>query len=148
MPRAREKTRRTRSRRSSSNNLRRASRTRGSHARGSKRGASRLQYSKWIESSTEHEDRPGQSLATRDHGVIQEWAEERRALPSVVGDSKAGQGIGVLRLDFPGYSGNRLRKVNWDEWFKTFDKNNLAFLFQEHKRDGSTSNFFKLSRLN
>ena len=147
MPSAREKKRRTRSGRSSSSNPRRANRARGSHARGSSRGPSKLKYSKWIESSNEHEERQGQSLATRNHDVILEWAEERQAVPSIVGGSTAGNGIGVLRLDFPGYSGDRLKKVDWDEWFRTFDKNSLTFLFQEHKRDGSRSNFFKLSRL-
>jgi hypothetical protein len=50
-------------------------------------------------------------------------------------------------MDFPGYGGSRLKKVSWNRWFETFDNNELVFLFQEHKADGSTSNFFKLNRL-
>ena len=48
-------------------------------------------------------------------------------------------------MDFPGYGGKRLTKIDWDEWFETFDQRNLVFLFQEHKKDGSMSNFFKLN---
>jgi hypothetical protein len=49
-------------------------------------------------------------------------------------------------MDFPGYGGKRLRIVSWQEWFESFDNNKLVFLFQEHKADGSPSNFFKLNR--
>lgn len=104
-----------------------------------------MKYSKWIDSPDDHEDRKGQSLATRNHDVICQWAESRKAMPSVVGDTAGGGGAGVLRIDFPGYGGKRLEKIDWDDWFDTFDKRKLVFLYQEHKRDGSTSTFFKLA---
>ena len=119
-----------------------------------RRGASRssrsapkahLKYSKWIDSPDDHEDRKGQSLATRNHEVIRQWAESRKAKPSVVGDTEGRDGAGILRIDFPGHGGKRLRKVDWNDWFDTFVKRKLVFLYQEHKRDGSTSTFFKLS---
>jgi hypothetical protein len=31
-----------------------------------------------------------------------------------------------------------------DQWFDTFDKNDLAFLYQARKPDGEDSTFFKL----
>ncbi len=99
---------------------------------------------KWINNPKEHEDRMGQSLATRDHNVIKHWAEERRAQPATVPGTQHGNTLGVLRFDFPGYGGNRLEKVNWESWFKTFDRRKLAFVFQEHKKDGQMSNFFRL----
>ncbi len=34
---------------------------------------------KWIHSPDEHEDRTGQSLATREHEVIKHWAEDAAA---------------------------------------------------------------------
>jgi hypothetical protein len=94
-----------------------------------------------------HEERQGQSLATRNHDVIRQWAEARNAAPATAGESGRGNGIGVLRMDFPGYGGKRLKKVSWNAWFETFDNNKLVFLFQEHKADGSPSNFFRLNRL-
>ncbi len=34
--------------------------------------------------------------------------------------------------------------MSWEEWFGTFDARGLNFLYQEHKSDGSDSNFFRL----
>ena len=120
-----------------------AGRRSGGRSRGS--GAKHVKYSKWIDSPDDHEDRKGQSLATRNHDVIRRWAESRKAMPSVVGDTAGRDGAGVLRIDFPGYRGKRLEKIDWDDWFDTFDKRKLVFLYQEHKRDGSPSTFFKLA---
>jgi hypothetical protein len=105
-----------------------------------------LKYSKWIDSPEEHEDRNGQSLATQNHDVIRRWAEERQAVPSTVESTEGGGSAGVLRLNFPGYGGQRLQEISWDEWFGTFDERALVFLYQEHKTDGSVSNFFRLNR--
>ena len=53
-------------------------------------------------------------------------------------------GLGVLRFDFPGYSGEQLRRVSWEDWFATFDQRRLNFIYQEERADGSPSNFFRL----
>lgn len=103
-----------------------------------------LKYAKWINSPDEHEDHLGQTLATHNHDVIRRWAEERQATPSTVPGSEHEGHVGVLRFDFPGYRGDRLQHISWDEWFKAFDARNLVFLFQEHLRDGHHSNFFRL----
>jgi hypothetical protein len=103
------------------------------------------QRAKWLHSPDEHEDRPGQSLATRSHEVIRRWAEERGARPATIGGTEHDGRPGVLRFDFPGYGrGARLKEIDWNRWFSTFDERNLVFLFQEHKRDGNQSNFFRL----
>lgn len=103
------------------------------------------QRAKWIHSPDEHEDRAGQSLATRNHDVIRHWAEERGARPATIGGTEHGGRPGVLRFDFPGYGrGGRLKEVSWEEWFGSFDGRELVFLFQEHKRDGNPSNFFRI----
>jgi len=104
-----------------------------------------LKYSKWIDSPDDHEERPGQSLATRNHEVIRQWAGERQAVPTTVESTERNGRAGVLRLDFPGYGGNELGELTWDEWFETFDERNLIFIYQEHKADGSVSNFFRLT---
>jgi hypothetical protein len=98
---------------------------------------------KWIHSPQEHEDRPGQSLATRSPDVIRSWAEERQAVPATVPGTEHGDHLGVLRFNFPGYRGRKLQEVSWDQWMKTFQARNLVFLFQEHKKNGVMSNFFR-----
>lgn len=100
---------------------------------------------KWINSPEEHADRPGQTLATRNHEVIMRWAEERKAQPATVEGTGPGDRAGVLRFDFPGFGGGRrLKPISWDEWFRPFDERNLTFLYQEQLRSGAQSNFFRL----
>ncbi|MEA2525231.1 MAG: hypothetical protein QOF73_2458 [Thermomicrobiales bacterium] len=102
---------------------------------------------KWINSVDEHEDRPGQTLATRNHDVVRRWAEERGAVPATVPETEHGDPAGVLRFIFSGQGDGedpfRLEPISWEEWFKTFDERQLVFVFQEHKADGSQSNFFR-----
>lgn len=95
---------------------------------------------------SEHEEYPGQTLRTRDHDVIRSWAIDRGAKPATVPGTEREGRLGVLRLDFPGYAGGNLAEVSWDEWFDTFDRQNLEFVYQEHTRDGTESNFFRLVR--
>ncbi len=101
-------------------------------------------YGKEITSPNEHEDKPGQTLYTREREVIRVWAEQRNATPATVPGTEHGDRAGVLRFDFPGYGGGDLEEISWDDWFRTFDERNLTFIFQEHKADGSDSNFFRL----
>ena len=103
------------------------------------------QRAKWLHAADEHADRPGQSLATRRPEVIKRWAEERKAKPATIGGTRHDGRAGVLRFNFPGFgSGRRIEEINWDDWFRTFEERQLVFLFQEQKRDGSQSNFFRL----
>jgi hypothetical protein len=99
---------------------------------------------KEITSPEEHEDHPGQTLVTRNHDVIRRWAEERNATPATVPGTEHDDHPGVLRFDFPGYGGEDLQHISWDDWFRAFDERNLRFIFQEHKKDGAQSNFFRL----
>ncbi|MFI9591738.1 hypothetical protein [Nonomuraea sp. NPDC052265] len=101
-------------------------------------------YEQHITSTGEHEERPGRSLVTADHEVIREWAQERGAKPATVPGTEHQGRAGVLRFDFPGYGGGDLAEITWEEWFETFDQRKLNFIYQEHKKDGKQSNFFRL----
>src|SRR4051795_7712875 len=80
-----------------------------------------------------------------DHDEIREWAEERGGKPACVRGTGGGDDVGMIRLDFPGYSGaDSLQEISWDEWFEKFDEGNLALLVQEETASGETSNFNKL----
>jgi hypothetical protein len=82
-----------------------------------------------------------------DHDEIRNWAEERHAVPSCVKGTGGGDDTGMIRLDFPGYSGeDSLQEISWDDWFGKFDENGLALLVQDTTAGGSKSNFNKLVR--
>ena len=99
---------------------------------------------KMIETMDEHADRNGQSLVTRNHDVIMRWAEERGAKPATVARKSENARPRVLRLDFPGYGGQDLEKIDWDEWFRTFDSRGVNFIYQERLKSGEQSNFVRL----
>ena len=52
-----------------------------------------------------------------------------------------GQG-GVLRIDF-GEKEEDFDEISWEDFFKIFDENKLAFLYQDKTKDGETSRFNK-----
>ena len=85
----------------------------------------------------------GSAKTTTDHETIKRWAEQRGGHPAtVVGTTD--DTTGVLRIDFPGHgSDQNLKEVPWDAFFKKFDREHLAFLYQEKTAGGGTSRFGK-----
>ena len=85
------------------------------------------------------------SNTTTDHDQIRKWVEERGGHPAKVKGTEKGKSSGLLRIDYPGYSGeNRLEEISWEEFFEGFEENELAFLYQEKTSDGELSRFSKL----
>jgi hypothetical protein len=85
------------------------------------------------------------SRVLTEHHEIRGWAEQRGARPSTVRKTYSDDNKGIIRLDFPGYSGaESLKEISWDEWFEDFDSRNLALVVQDETADGNTSNFNKL----
>lgn len=86
----------------------------------------------------------GESQRTTDHDTIRQWVEERDGHPATVKGTGNGDEPGVLRIDFPGYSGEEsLQHISWDTFFDKFEDADLAFLYQDDMRSGETSRFFK-----
>lgn len=86
-----------------------------------------------------------ETRTTTDHDEIRRWVEDHGGKPVQVKGTGSDDDPGVLRIDFPGGAGqDSLEPIDWDEWFRKFDQNNLAFLYQEKKADGGDSTFFKL----
>jgi hypothetical protein len=84
------------------------------------------------------------SDTTTDHDTIRTWAEERGGRPATVkGTESGGDDAGILRIDFQDPD-DRLEEISWDDWFEKFEDAKLAFLYQDEKKDGETSTFFKL----
>lgn len=87
----------------------------------------------------------GESQTTTNHDEIKRWVEERGGFPAAVKATEKESDPGMLRIDFPGYSGKeRLDRISWEDFFKKFDEKKLAFLYQDKTKDGSQSRFWKL----
>jgi len=87
----------------------------------------------------------GSAEPLTDHEQIRQWAEERGGTPSCVRGTGDKGDIGMLRLDFPGYSGEQsLQPISWDDWFEKFDERGLALIVQDKTARGQKSNFNKL----
>ena len=85
-----------------------------------------------------------ESHVTTDHEEITRWVEERNGQPAIVKGTENGKSA-LLRIDYPGFTGEEtLEAVSWEEFFRIFDENNLAFLYQERTADGDLSRFSKL----
>ncbi len=87
----------------------------------------------------------GESKITTDHETIRGWVEERGGRPATVKRTGTGEDPGLLRIDFPGYAGEEsLEPVSWEKFFETFEKERLAFLYQDKTAEGELSRFNKL----
>ncbi|HEX6085614.1 MAG TPA: hypothetical protein VF266_13880, partial [Thermoanaerobaculia bacterium] len=72
--------------------------------------------------------------ATTDHDTIREWVESRGGHPSRVKSTGNRTDPGVLRIDFPGFSGeDTLEEIEWDEFFEWFDRDKLALLLSDEE---------------
>ncbi len=84
-----------------------------------------------------------------DHEEIRRWAEERGGKPACVkGTGRGGGDTGMIRIDFPGYSGEEsLQEISWEDWFRAFEENELALLVLPDTEDvagGRKSRFNKI----
>lgn len=84
------------------------------------------------------------AIATTDHETIRRWAEEHGGTPAAVTATAKKDEPGILRIDFPGYSGqDTLEAVSWDEFFQKFDESGLEFLYQDKVEGVEDSRFCK-----
>jgi hypothetical protein len=69
---------------------------------------------------------------TTDHDEIRKWVEKHDGKPSRVKGTGGKKDGGLLRINFPGYSGeDTLEEIPWEDFFKAFDENDLAFLYSD-----------------
>ena len=86
-----------------------------------------------------------EAKVTTDHEEIRQWVEERDGSPARVKGTDKGDSGGLLRIDYPGFSGeDRLEAITWEEFFEAFEENKLAFLYQDETKGGKESRFSKL----
>lgn len=85
------------------------------------------------------------ATVTTDHDEIRRWVEERDGIPACVKGTGGEGDVGMLRIDFPGFSGEEsLQHIDWNTWFEAFEENDLAFLHQDTTAEGRQSRFNKL----
>jgi hypothetical protein len=71
---------------------------------------------------------------TINHDTIRDWVEARGGCPASVKSTRKDGDPGLLRIDFHSVIGEHtLKCVPWDEWFRGFEDNNLAFLYEDAK---------------
>ncbi|MFE9200855.1 SAP domain-containing protein [Micromonospora sp. NPDC007230] len=108
-----------------------------------------VRSSQQITSLQDRPERPGRSLVTANHEVIQRWARDRGAKPATIAGTEREGRPGVLTFNIPGYrESSRIREITWDDWFRTFDLRGLNLIYQEQMRDGRQSNFFRTENPN
>ncbi|NHN40569.1 hypothetical protein G9C85_02815 [Halorubellus sp. JP-L1] len=66
----------------------------------------------------------GQGDATTNHEAIRRWAAARDATPARAGPNAEG----VLRFTFP--DTDRFAAITWSEFFATFERERLAFVYE------------------
>ena len=85
------------------------------------------------------------SQVTTDREEIRRWVESRGGHPARVKGTGDDEDAGLVRIDFPGYSGEgSLEEISWDEFFEKFEERGLAFLYQDQTKDGKPSRFNKI----
>lgn len=81
---------------------------------------------------------------TTDHEEIRQWAEAHGARPARVKGTGTREDLGI-RLDLPGDGPDpNLEPISWEEWFKAFEENQLAFVYEDERAAGHRSTFNKL----
>jgi hypothetical protein len=72
------------------------------------------------------------SKATIDHDTIRKWVQKHGGCPAHVKSTGDKNDPGILRIDFPGFSGQKtLEEISWEQFFAAFEDNELAFVYQD-----------------
>jgi uncharacterized lipoprotein len=90
---------------------------------------------------------------TTDHKTIKEWGEKYGARPAVIEHPNAPDDVVGIRLDFPGISDELLlsprqtQETSWDEFFKLFDEQGLAFVYETEPTGNDPTLWYKFEKL-
>ncbi len=86
-----------------------------------------------------------QTKTTTNHDEIRRWAEERGGCPARVKGTGGGEDAGLIRIDFPGYTGQQsLERISWEEFFEKFEEKKLALIYRDETASGEPNHFNKL----
>lgn len=86
----------------------------------------------------------GEAHTTTDHQFIRKWTEQRNGRPAAVEGTGSGSDPGILRIRFPDYGEDEnLTEISWEDFFRKFEEERLALVYQDTSKDGQTSRFSK-----
>jgi len=90
------------------------------------------------------------SITTTDHAVIKQWIEYRNGKPTALrpNNNRGKEGADLLRIDFPGGREDSLEAVTWEEFFRKFEKYELAFQYRREEKNGETSFHYEFADRN
>jgi len=78
------------------------------------------------------------TIVTTDHNEIRAWAGKYNGRPAIITLPSSENDAVALRIDFPGSKDEELlsetkpsKTISWEDWFDYFEKNNLAFVYQQ-----------------
>jgi hypothetical protein len=86
----------------------------------------------------------GEDKATTDHETIRQWVEEHGGVPAAVKNTLPGDEAGVLYIDFPGSIDKDVDEIPWEVFFKKFDEQNLALVYQDEPPGSDLSRSWQL----
>jgi len=78
-----------------------------------------------------------QLTRTVDHTEIKEWVEAHGGRPAVVEGTFDEHGGGILSIDF-GDPTEALEELTWRDFFRVFDLNELAFVYEAIDDNGES----------
>src|SRR5690348_1959853 len=78
-----------------------------------------------------------QTTHTIDHQEIKEWVEEHGGSPAAIEGTYDGFGSGILRIDW-GKGDEALDQLSWEDFFRVFDDNDLAFVYEMNDGEGDS----------
>jgi len=99
---------------------------------------------------------PLSARVTTDHGVIRRWAQDRGGRPAAVQPRPGRDHTVSVHINFPGHpahaviaqgwsaSGASIAPLTWEEFFERFERDHLAFLYQERASTGMPSRLFRI----
>lgn len=77
---------------------------------------------------------------TTDPHVIESWVTERKGRPGIARKIDDTEVLSVLCISFPDDPRDRsLKPISWDEFFETFQREKLVFIYQERTGAGELS---------
>ena len=122
-----------------------AGKTSARRSTAAKRATARGSTAKRRATRSRAEELTQEGLVTTDHNLIRRWVEDRGGTPACVRGTGDASDVGLLRIDFPGYTGaETLQPISWAQFFDKFEERKLAFLHHSQSRDGGRSYFNKL----